>query len=136
MQREAKAVLKEADHLGNGHHIRREKIRTPDSDTGRRSITSSEDFSVRRLDPTRAHDISVAHNSLQIFGATRIPNLANLPLTLAGRRKITDWKDPDNHSSKTTKSSFSSPRLGLLIGQEGPEEARMLSNGKGEHTKQ
>ena len=45
VQREAETVLKgrlkEADHLGNGNNIRPEKARTPDMDTGRRSITSS-----------------------------------------------------------------------------------------------
>ena len=73
MQREAETILKgrlkEVDHLGNGNNIRREKIRTPDSDTGRRSITSSEGFSARRLNPARAHDIRVPHGSPQIFGA-------------------------------------------------------------------
>ena len=50
VQREVETILKghlkEADHLGNGNNIRREKIRTPDLDTGRRSIASSEGFSV------------------------------------------------------------------------------------------
>ena len=39
-----KGLLKEVDHLGNGDNIRHEKVRTLDSDTKRRSITSSERF--------------------------------------------------------------------------------------------
>ena len=75
---------------------------------------SSEDFSIRRLDPARAHGVSVPHGSPQIFGARGIPNLANLSLALAWQRKIMDWKDPDNHNGRTTKSAASSPQLGLL----------------------
>ena len=110
----SKAASKKQTILGTGHHIRREKIGTPDSDTEMRSITSSEDFSERRLDPARAHGVRVPHSNSQIFEATRIPNLTNLPLALAGRKKITDWKDPGNHSDRTTESSSSSPQLGLL----------------------
>ena len=110
----SKSRLKEADHLGNGNNIRREKIRTLDSNTRRRSITSSEGFSIRRLNLARAHGIRVPHGKPQIFGATRIPNLANLPLALAWRRKITYWKDPNSHSNRTTESAASSPRLRLL----------------------
>ena len=109
-----KGRLKEVDHLGNGNNIRCEKIRTPDADTRRRSITSGEGFSIRRLNSARAHGIHVPHGSPQIFEATRIPNLANLPLALARRRKITYWKDAGNHSSRTTKFATSSPLLRLL----------------------
>ena len=77
-----KGCLKEANHLGNGNNIRREKIRTLDSDVGMRSITSSEGFSVRRLNPARPHDIRVPHDGPQIFGPIGMPNLANLPLAL------------------------------------------------------
>ena len=75
---------------------------------------SSEDFSVRKLDPARAHGVRIAHSSPQIFGAIGIPNFANLSLDLVGKRKITDWKDPENHSGRTIESVASSPRLGLL----------------------
>ena len=58
MQREAETVLKgrlkEADHFGNGNNIRREKVRTPDTDIGRRSITSSVCFIIRRLNSAKA----------------------------------------------------------------------------------
>ena len=92
MQRKAetslKGHLKEADHLENGNNIRREEIRTPDSDAEKRPITSSEGFGVRRLNPTRGHGIRVPNGGPQIFGAIGIPNLTNLPLALAWRRKI------------------------------------------------
>ena len=59
VQRKAKTILKgrlkEADHLGNGNNVRREEIRTPDLDAEGRSITSSKGFSVRGLNPARAH---------------------------------------------------------------------------------
>ena len=58
VQRKAETILKgrlkEANHLGSGNNIRRKKIRTLDSDTGMRSIKSSESFSKRRLNPVRA----------------------------------------------------------------------------------
>ena len=78
-----KVRFKEADHLGNGNNIQREKVKTPDSDTRRRSITSSEGFSVRTLNPARAHGVRIPHSNPQIFRAIRIPNLANILLTLA-----------------------------------------------------
>ena len=82
VQRKAKTILngrvKEVDHLGNENNIRHEEIRTPDLDAGGRSISSSEGFSVRGLNLTRAHDLRVPHDDLQIFRATGIPNLVNL----------------------------------------------------------
>ena len=139
MQREAEAILKgrlkEVDHLGDGHHIRREKIKTPDSDTGRGSVTSSKSFSKRRLNSARAHGIRIPHGSPQIFGATGIHNLANLLLAIAWRRKITYWKDLGNHNDRTTEPAARLPRLRILsrlpsmrrpTEREDPEEARMI----------
>ena len=87
VQREAETVLKgrlkEANHLGNGNNIRREKVRTPDKDTGRRSIMSSKGFNIRRLNLVKAHDVRVPHSIPQILGAIGIPNLTNLPFALA-----------------------------------------------------
>ena len=143
MQREAKAVLKgrlkEADHLGNGNNIRREKTRTPYSDSRRRSITSSEGFIIQRLNSSRAHDIRVPHSSPQILGATWIPNLANLPLALACQRKITYWKDPGNHGDRTIESVAISPDSDSSAGppsirrpteRDDPEEAYMIKRRK------
>ena len=63
---------------------------------------SSEGFNVRRLNSARAHDIRVPHGDPKKFKAIGIPNLANLLLALAWRRKITYWKDLGNDSGMTT----------------------------------
>ena len=104
MQREEEIVLKgrlkEVDHLGNVDDVGREKIRIPDSDIERGPITGGEGFHIERLDPTGAHSLCVLHGSPQIFRAAGIPNLANLPLTLAGQGKMTHWKVLDDHNGR------------------------------------
>ena len=89
MQRKAETVLegrfKEVDHLRNLDDVRGEKIRAPDLNAKRGSIAGNEGFLIKGLDPTRTHDVRILHDSLQIFGTTRVPNLTNISLAFARR---------------------------------------------------
>ena len=87
VQKEAETVLKgrlkEADHLGNGNNIRREKVKTPDTDIRRRSITSSEGLSIQRLNSARAHNVRVPHDSPQLLPCTTRGYLKSVQCALA-----------------------------------------------------
>ena len=108
MQRKAETVLKgrfkEVDHLGNLDNIGREKIRAPDLNAKRGSITGNEGFFIKGLDPTRTHGIRILHGSLQIFGTTGVPNLTNPSLAFAKRGWMIYWRSTIDHDGKTTGS--------------------------------
>ena len=89
MKRKVETILegrfKEVDHLGNLDDVGSEKIRAPDLNAKRGSIVGNEGFFIKGLDSTRTHGVRILHNSLQIFGTTRVSNLTNLSLPFARR---------------------------------------------------
>ena len=109
MQEKAETVLegrfKEADHLGNLDDVGGEKIRAPDLNAKRRSIEGNKGFFIKGLDPTRTHGVRILHDSLQILGTTRVPNLTNLLLAFARRGWMIRWRGSINHDSKTIRST-------------------------------
>ena len=97
--------FKEADHLGNLDDVGGEKIRALDLNAKRGSIAGNEGFFIKGFDPTRHHDISILHDSPQIFGTTRVPNLTNLSLAFARWGWMTRWRGSIDHGGKTTGSA-------------------------------
>ena len=111
VQRKAETILegrfKEADHLRKLDDVGGEKIRAPDLNAKRGSITGNEGFFIKGLDPTRTHGVRILHGSLQIFETTRVPNLTNLSLAFARRGWMICWRSTIDHDGKTIGSTAS-----------------------------
>ena len=107
MQGKAETILeghfKEEDHLGNLDYIGGEKIRAPDLNAKRGSIAGDEGFFIKGLDPTRTHGVRILHDSPQIFGPTRVPNLTNFSFAFARHGWMIRRRGPIDHDDKTTR---------------------------------
>ena len=91
MQREREAILEgrleEVNHLRHVNDVGGEKVRAPNPDTEGRPIARGEIMFKRGLDLTRAHSFEILYNRSQVSRATRIPDLTDLTLAFAMRRK-------------------------------------------------
>ena len=90
MQREAEAILeirlKEANHLRRLNDVGSEKVKVPNPNTKGRPIARGEIMSKRAFDPTRAY-FGILYSRPQVGRAARIPDLTDLTLPFAMRRK-------------------------------------------------
>ena len=109
MHGKAETVLegrfKEENHLGNLDDVGGEKMKAPDLNAKRGSIAGNEGFFIKGLDPTGTHIVCIFHDSLQIFGTIRVPNLTNLSLAFARQGWIIRWRGSIDHDGKTTGST-------------------------------
>ena len=91
MQREAEAILKgrlkEANHLRHLNDVGSKKIKAPNSNTEGRPVARGEIMSKRWIDLTRSHSFGVLYSRPQVGRAARIPDLNDLTLAFAMRRR-------------------------------------------------
>ena len=91
MQREVEAILEgrleEANHLRHLNDVGSEKVMAPNPNTEGRPEVRGEIMSKRGLDPTRAHSFGILYNRPQVGKAARIPDLTDLTLAFAMRRR-------------------------------------------------
>ena len=112
----------------------------PNPKTEGRPIERGEIMSKRGLDPTRAHSFSILYSRPQVGRATRIPDLTDLTLALAMRRRepakgtllktIAGRSNPLPICPKSDPS-VELPHMHRPKGRLGQEEVRMIAQVKG-----
>ena len=108
--------FKEANHLRNLDDVGSEKIRALDLNAKRGSIAGNEGFFIKGLDPTWTHGVLILHDSLQMFGTTRVPNLTNLSLAFSRQGSMIRWRGSIDHDGKIT---------GSTVGPRNPEQEKV-----------